>query len=92
MSSTHSCFSRPRRSPIPRLAPVMLAALLLLAWSSLALSGEIHNAARDGDLGRVEALLRDDPDLVFSKDNLRDAFAVGGGLWPQGRGGIAACQ
>jgi len=34
-----------------------------------AFCGEIHNAARDGDLGRVKALLKDNSDLLFSKDN-----------------------
>ena len=34
----------------------------------LRLLGEIHNAARDGDLEKVKALLKDNPDLVFSKD------------------------
>ena len=40
-----------------------------LAWSSLAFRGEIHDAARKGDLAKVKALLKDHPDLVFSKDN-----------------------
>jgi ankyrin repeat protein len=32
--------------------------------------GGIHEAARAGDLEKVKALLEDNPDLVFSKDNL----------------------
>jgi hypothetical protein len=32
--------------------------------------GGIHEAARAGDLEKVKALLKDNPDLVFSKDNL----------------------
>ena len=43
--------------------------LVMLLWSSPALCGEIHSAARDGDLGKVRALLKDAPYLVFSKDN-----------------------
>ncbi len=31
--------------------------------------GEIHQAAQDGDLEKVKALLKDHPDLVFTKDN-----------------------
>ena len=53
-------------SPIPRRAAVMLFAL---AWSSLAFCGEIHDAAQSGDLEKVKALLKANPDLVFTKDN-----------------------
>ena len=28
----------------------------------------LHDAARDGELAKVQALLKDNPDLVFSKD------------------------
>ena len=66
MMNMHSFFSRLCHSPIPRRAAVMLVAL---AWSSLAFCGEIHDAAKDGDLEKVKALLKDNPDLVFSKDN-----------------------
>jgi hypothetical protein len=31
----------------------------------------LHEAARDGDLEKVKELLRDNPDLVFRKDNVR---------------------
>ena len=31
-------------------------------------TAEIHEAARDGDLENVKALLKHYPDLVFSKD------------------------
>jgi ankyrin repeat protein len=43
--------------------------LVVLAWSSLAFCGEIHDAAAAGDLEKVKALLKANPDLVFSKDN-----------------------
>ena len=43
--------------------------LVALVWSSLAFCGEIHDAAKDGDLEKVKALLKDNPDLVNSKDN-----------------------
>jgi ankyrin repeat protein len=58
-------FNRLHHSLILRLATVMLVAL---AWSSPAFCGEIHDAAQDGALRKVKALLKDDPDLVFSRD------------------------
>src|ERR1035437_7312102 len=63
--NTHSFFSRFCHSPIPRRAAVLLVAL---AWSSLAFGGEIHDAAKAGDLEKVAVLLKNNPDLVFSKD------------------------
>jgi ankyrin repeat protein len=62
----HSFLSRFCHSLIPRRAAVTLIAL---AWSSLAFGGEIHDAARIGDLAKVKVLLKDNPDLVFCKDN-----------------------
>lgn len=43
-----------------------------LARSSIAFGGEIHDAVRGGNSGKVEALLRDKPNLVLSKDNHGD--------------------
>ena len=43
--------------------------LTVLAWTMPAFSGEIHDAAKTGDLAKVQALLKDNHDLVFSKDN-----------------------
>jgi len=40
-----------------------------LTWSNPVFGGEIHDTARDGNLRKVQALLKDHPDLVFSKDN-----------------------
>ena len=62
----HSIGGRFCHSLTPRRAAVLLVAL---AWSSLAFGGEIHDAAAAGDLERVKALLKDNPDLVFSKDS-----------------------
>ena len=42
--------------------------MIILAWSSLAFCGEIHEAAKGGDLEKVKALLKANPDLVSSKD------------------------
>jgi len=52
--------------------------LFVLAWSSLAFCGEIHDAAKSGDLEKVKALLKANPDLVFSKDTIASSFLNGG--------------
>jgi ankyrin repeat protein len=41
--------------------------LFALAWSNLAFCGEIHDAAKSGDLEKIKALLIANPDLVSSK-------------------------
>jgi len=64
--TTHSIVSRPWHFPIHRLATVML---VVLAWSSLAFCGEIHDAAENGELEKIQKLLKANPDLVFSKNN-----------------------
>ncbi len=56
----------------PRLSSVTLVALIALACSSPAFCDEIHKAAGDGDLDRVKALVKNRPDLVFSKDTAHD--------------------
>ena len=43
--------------------------LVALVWSGLAFCGEIHVAAKSGDLEKVKALLKANPDLVSSKDD-----------------------
>ena len=67
--NTRSFFGRFCVSPIPLRAIVSLAALV---WSSLAFNGEIHDAARKGDLEKVKALLKDNPELVLQKENSGD--------------------
>lgn len=57
--NTHSFFNWIRRSTIM---------LSVLVWSSQAFCGEIHDAAKNGDLEKIKALLKDNPDLVSSKD------------------------
>ncbi len=42
--------------------------LVALACSNLAFCGEIHDAAESGDLEKVKTLLKNNPDLVSSKD------------------------
>jgi hypothetical protein len=58
--------SRVFHSLISRIVSVSLIAM---ACSIPAFCGEIHDAARVGDLAKVQSLLKENPDLVFSKDN-----------------------
>jgi TonB family protein len=51
-------------SSIPRISIVMLIAL---ACSIPAFCGEIHDAAKAGDLAKVKALLKENPELISSK-------------------------
>jgi hypothetical protein len=51
-----------------RLIRIAIVMLVALAWSRLAFCGEIHDAAKAGDLGKVKALLKGNPDLASSKD------------------------
>jgi ankyrin repeat protein len=69
MKNMHSFFSQHRHLPIPHRAALTLVALVALAWSSPAFCGDIHDAARDGDFGKVAALLKHKPGLVSSKDD-----------------------
>jgi Ankyrin repeats (3 copies)/Ankyrin repeat len=62
-------FTRRFFPPGLRRATVTLAALAALAWSGPAFCGEIHDAARRGDLVEAKALLKESPDLVFSKED-----------------------
>jgi len=52
----------------------IIVIVLALVYSEFAFCGEIHDAAMRGDLERVRALLKADPDLVFSKDHTRDSL------------------
>jgi ankyrin repeat protein len=61
-----SFLSRVFHSQISRFGIVMLIAL---AYSIPAFCGEIHDAARKGNIKKVKALLKKNPDLVSSKDN-----------------------
>jgi len=64
----HSCLGPRFHFRIRHSVAALLAILLALAWSSPARCDEIHDAAKKGDLAKVQALLKDHPDLVFSKD------------------------
>ena len=50
--------------PILRTTVLFIA----LAWSSLVFCGEIQDAAKDGNLDKVKALVQANPKLVTSKD------------------------
>jgi ankyrin repeat protein len=43
--------------------------LVSLCWSRPVFGGEIHNAARDGNLGKVRALILGNPELVSRRDD-----------------------
>ncbi len=62
--NTNRLLDRPHRWFILRRAGIVLFALAL---SSLAFCGEIHDAAKAGDLEKVRTLLLQNPNLVFSK-------------------------
>jgi uncharacterized protein len=62
----NTLLSRLFPSPIPHLAAVLL---ITLVCSTPAFCGEIHDAAKKGDLAKVKALLKDNPDLIAGKDS-----------------------
>jgi uncharacterized protein len=47
---------------------VLVLLMVVLTWSSIALCGEIHEAITKNDSAKVKELLKNDPNLVFSKD------------------------
>jgi ankyrin repeat protein len=63
MDSAGLCF----RFQIPFVIVTVL--LFELSWSSFAFFGDIHEAAKQGNLAKAEALLKDNANLVSSKDN-----------------------
>ncbi len=66
-----SFFSQLRGSLIPRLAAVVLVALALgsgCASSANTYGSKINDATASGNLSKTKALLKANPDLVFSKD------------------------
>ncbi len=42
--------------------------LIGLVWSTSIFCGEIHDAAEAGDLVRIQTLIKDNPNLISSKD------------------------
>jgi hypothetical protein len=55
---------------------VLLIASAALATGTPGLCGPIHDAARAGDLAKVESLVKEHPDLVSSKDEKRGQTAL----------------
>jgi hypothetical protein len=47
---------------------VLLVLAFMLMWSNVAVCGEIHKAIKDNDSAKVRELIKNNPDLVFSKD------------------------
>lgn len=45
------------------------ALLIMLAWSGLAAGGDINDAVKNGDLEKVKVLLKENPQLLPSKDD-----------------------
>jgi ankyrin repeat protein len=62
-----SFLSRHSYSSIPSIAIVTPIAL---ACSTPAFCGEIHDATKAGNLAKAKALLKENPNLVLSKDNI----------------------
>jgi ankyrin repeat protein len=60
-----SLFGRTLHSP---LFPLAAALLVALTCGSPAFCGPIHDAAKTGDLAKIQELLKDNPELVSSKD------------------------
>jgi cytohesin len=52
-----------------RIGLALVMVLVLLAWSGIARSGEIHDAAYAGDVTKVKTLLAGNPDPVNTKDD-----------------------
>jgi hypothetical protein len=65
----------PGRSSIMKIRPSIYQSLILHVLAALAaltcpaFGGEIHDAAKSGDVEKVKTLLKGNPDLVFSKDS-----------------------
>ncbi len=56
-------------SPKCHCTAIMLVAVFAMTWSSPAFSDKIHDDARDGDLVKVQVLVKANPDVVLSKDD-----------------------
>jgi ankyrin repeat protein len=51
-----------------RIIHLAVIVLIVLAWNSRAFCDEIRDAAKSGDLAKVQALIKENPELVNSKD------------------------
>ena len=66
----YSSFSQLCHSPMLRCATVMLVTLAWISVAGCRTMSTIHDAAMNGDLKTVKALLKGNPDLVFNKNKL----------------------
>jgi len=64
----HSCSGLRVHPQVRRSAGMLLALVFAFASSSPAFCDEIHDAARKGDLAKVQELLKQDPTLVSSRE------------------------
>ena len=53
---------------VKRFSRLGTVSLLILVWSIPVFCGEIHDAAKAGDLAKVKALLKENPELVSGRD------------------------
>jgi ankyrin repeat protein len=53
-----------------QITSLVVITLFALTWSISAFCSEIHDAARSGDLAKVKLLIKENPQLVFSRDNV----------------------
>src|ERR1017187_4975811 len=56
--------------------------LFILGSPKSAWCGEIHKAAQDGDLEKIKALLKNNPDLISAKDDRSTNFFTFTGYTP----------
>jgi ankyrin repeat protein len=65
----HSSRTDPFRGICRPLCLLWVSGILsMLLWTSLTMAGEIQTAVKKGDLKMVQALLKENPNLVYSKD------------------------
>jgi hypothetical protein len=59
-----------------QISRIAAMSLIALAWSIPAFCGEIHEAVKKGELTKIKALLKTNPNLVHSKDESDRRVAV----------------
>ena len=68
MNKLRSCFFPVAHPFIPCVPAITIFFLLTVAWSTTSFCGEIHDAARSGDLKSVKTMPMHNPKLISSKD------------------------
>ena len=64
-----SCLGTHLHFRMRRSGAAFVAILVALVWSSRAFCDEIHDAAKKGDVAKVQALLKGNPNLALSRDD-----------------------